>query len=183
MLSLDCMQENKRLCVDFLSRIESFIPCSEYGNEIRNHRHALVPIEEFIKFFREFKYMDVPNITRKIVTIQYLQYIKDFENIGVIDVYQMAYQTETSRNLRSRKIKGNKPNNLQAGRADNGSYPGDKEFCSNSVVSVQFHHIILDDPGVQYGKKDLFNLAFYYPLAIGEDFIRLDKPVEDDDSE
>ena len=163
MLSLDCMQENKRLCVDFLSRIES--------------------IEEFIKFFREFKYMDVPNITRKIVTIQYLQYIKDFENIGVIDVYQMAYQTETSRNLRSRKIKGNKPNNLQAGRADNGSYPGDKEFCSNSVVSVQFHHIILDDPGVQYGKKDLFNLAFYYPLAIGEDFIRLDKPVEDDDSE
>ena len=183
MLSLDCMQENKRLCVDFLSRIESFIPCGEYGNEIRNHRHALVPIEEFIKFFREFKYMDVPNITRKIVTIQYLQYIKDFENIGVIDVYQMAYQTETSRNLRSRKIKGNKPNNLQAGRADNASYPGDKEFCSNSVVSVQFHHIILDDPGLQYGKKDLFNLAFYYPLAIGEDFIRLDKPVEDDDSE
>lgn len=50
MLSLDCMQENKRLCVDFLSRIESFIPCGEYGNEIRNHRHALVPIEEFIKF-------------------------------------------------------------------------------------------------------------------------------------
>ena len=69
------------------------------------------------------------------------------------------------------------------GRADNASYPGDKEFCSNSVVSVQFHHIILDDPGLQYGKKDLFNLAFYYPLAIGEDFIRLDKPVEDDDSE
>ena len=38
-------------------------------------------------------------------------------------------------------------------------------------------------PDYNYGKKDLFNLAFYYPLAIGEDFIRLDKPVEDDDSE
>lgn len=54
---------------------------------------------------------------------------------------------------------------------------------ADAFFSVQFHHIILDDPGVQYGKKDLFNLAFYYPLAIGEDFIRLDKPVEDDDSE
>lgn len=183
MLSLDCMQENKRLCASFLSRIDSFTPCHEYDNEIRNHRHALVLIDEFIKFFREFKYMDVPNITRKIVTIQYLQYIKDFENIEFIDVYQMAYQTETSRKFRSRSIKNNKPNNLQAGRAANGSYPGDKDFCSNSVVSVQFHHIVLDDPGVQYGKKDLFNLAFFYPSTIGEDFIRLNKPVEDDDFE
>ena len=163
--------------------IDSFTPCHEYDNEIRNHRHALVLIDEFIKFFREFKYMDVPNITRKIVTIQYLQYIKDFENIEFIDVYQMAYQTETSRKFRSRSIKNNKPNNLQAGRAANGSYPGDKDFCSNSVVSVQFHHIVLDDPGVQYGKKDLFNLAFFYPSTIGEDFIRLNKPVEDDDFE
>lgn len=183
MLSLDCMQENKRLCASFLSRIDSFTPCHEYDNEIRNHRHALVLIDEFIKFFREFKYMDVPNITRKIVTIQYLQYIKDFENIEFIDVYQMAYQTETSRKFRSRSIKNNKPNNLQAGRAANGSYPGDKDFCSNSVVSVQFHHIVLDDPGVQYGKKDLFNLAFFYPSTIGEDFIRLNKPIEDDDFE
>lgn len=183
MLSLDCMQENKRLCASFLSRIDSFTPCHEYDNEIRNHRHALVLIDEFIKFFREFKYMDVPNITRKIVTIQYLQYIKDFENIEFIDVYQMAYQTETSHKFRSRSIKNNKPNNLQAGRAANGSYPGDKDFCSNSVVSVQFHHIVLDDPGVQYGKKDLFNLAFFYPSTIGEDFIRLNKPVEDDDFE
>ena len=141
MLSLDCMQENKRLCVDFLSHIESFILCSEYGNEIRNHRHALVPIDEFIKFFREFKYMDVPNITRKIVTIQYLQYMKDFENIGAIDVYQMAYQTETSRNFRSRKIKGNKPNNLQAGRADNGSYPVIKN--SAQILSYRFSFTIL----------------------------------------
>lgn len=183
MLSLDCMQENKRLCASFLSRIDSFTPCHEYDNEIRNHRHALVLIDEFIKFFREFKYVDVPNITRKIVTIQYLQYIKDFENIEFIDVYQMAYQTETSRKFRSRSIKNNKPNNLQAGRAANGSYPGDKDFCSNSVVSVQFHHIVLDDPGVQYGKKDLFNLAFFYPSTIGEDFIRLNKPIEDDDFE
>lgn len=183
MLSLDCMLENKRICRDFLNSIDSFAPCFEYGNEIRNHRHALVSIDTFIKFFREFRYLDVPNITRKIVTIQYLQYIKDFEGVEFVDVYQMAYQTETTNKLRKRSIKNEKPNNLQAGPAENGSYPGDKAFRSESFVSVQFHHITLDDPGVQYGRKDLFNLAFYYPPTLGEDFIRLDKPIEDEDDE
>ena len=74
---------------------------------------------------------------------QYLQYIKEFEGIEFVDVYQMAYQTETSLNYRRRSIKNDKPNNLQAGRAANGSYPGDKHFHSESVVSVQLHHIVL----------------------------------------
>lgn len=181
MLSLDCIQENKTLCYNFLNRIQSFELFTNYNNDIRNHRHAFVPIDDFIEFFREFKFLDVPNITRKIVTIQYLQYIKEFENIQFVDVIQMAYQTEATRQFRKRKIVNGKPNNLQAGRADNGSYPGDKYFHSNTVVSCQFHHIILDDPGVQYGRKDLFNLAFYYPPSIGEDFIRLDKPIDDDE--
>ena len=127
--------------------------------------------------------MDVPNITRKIVTIQYLQYIKEFENVEFVDVYQMSYLTEVSRKYRKRSIRDGKPNNLQAGHAPNQSYPGDKEFRSENAVTVQFHHIQLDDPGVQYGMKDLFNLAFYYPASIGEDFIRLDKPIEDEDAE
>lgn len=183
MLSLDCIRENKSLCHMFLQNIVNFEVCQEYDNEIRNHRHALVPIDIFIEFFRDFKYLDVPNITRKIVTIQYLQYIKEFEGIEFVDVYQLAYQTETSRNYRKRSIKNGKPNNLQAGRAANASYPGDKTFCSESYVSVQFHHIVLDDPGVQYGNKDLFNLALYYPASLGEDYIRLDKQVEEDDTE
>lgn len=183
MLSLDCMQENKQLCYNFLQSIESFENLDEYDNEIRNHRHALVPIDNFIRFFHDMKYLDVPNITRKIVTMQYLQYIREFEHIQFVDVYQMAYQTETSREYRKRSIRNGKPNNLQAGRAANCSYPGDKVFCSESLVSVQFHHILIDDPGVVYGNKDLFNLAFYYPASIGEDFIRLDKPIEEDDTE
>ena len=183
MLSLDCMQENKRLCSYFLNHIINFELTGQYENEIRNHRHALVPIDEFIEFFRKFRYMDVPNITRKIVTIQYLQYIKENGGIEFVDVYQMAYQTESSLNYRKRKIVNNKPINLQAGRAENGSYPGDKFFKSDSYVSVQFHHIRIDDPGVIYGNKDLYNLAFFYPQSIGENFIRLDKLIEDDELE
>ena len=183
MLSLDCMQENKRLCSYFLNHTINFELTGQYENEIRNHRHALVPIDEFIEFFRKFRYMDVPNITRKIVTIQYLQYIKENGGIEFVDVYQMAYQTESSLNYRKRKIVNNKPVNLQAGRAENGSYPGDKFFKSDSYVSVQFHHIRIDDPGVIYGNKDLYNLAFFYPQSIGENFIRLDKLIEDDELE
>lgn len=181
MLSLDCMSENKRLCLDFLNNINTFENCQNYDNEIRNHRHAFVSIDCFISFFRNIKYLDVPNITRKIVTIQYLQYIRDFENIEFVDVYQMAYQTESSKNYRKRSVKNNKPNNLQAGIAANGSYPGDKSFHSESCISVQFHHFILDDPGVKYGKKDLFNLALYYPTSLGEYYIRLDNQNDDDD--
>ena len=57
LLSLDCMQENKRLCSDFLNPITNFELTGHYENEIRNHRHALIPIDEFIEFFRKFRYI------------------------------------------------------------------------------------------------------------------------------
>lgn len=73
MISKDCYQENKLHIQQFLEHIkEQFENCPDYdGNIIRNHRYACVPIDDFIEFFKRISYGDVPNITRRNVTIQY----------------------------------------------------------------------------------------------------------------
>lgn len=180
MPSLDCIDVNKHIFETFLSNIpqKSYTKCENYDNVIRNHRWTNIKINEFINFFKQIKFEDAPNITRKIVTIQYLLYLKDKLKISHIRLYEMAYQAKTLTTLRTRGIKNNKPKNLQAGRAENGSYPGDTKFYSQNDVSVQIHHIRIDQPLHICNGKDLYNLCIYYPESFATSFIDIDN---DDD--
>ena len=140
-----------------------------------------IPINDFIDFFKLVKYEDAPNITRKIVTIQYLYYLRDSLNVDHIRLYEMAYKaTVQSGDIRTRSIKDDKPNNLQAGRAANGSYPGDIKFCTDNEVCVQVHHIKIKQPLHRLNSKDLYNLCIYYPENLATSFVGLDSDDEDD---
>ncbi len=158
--SMDCIDANKLLVESFISQyLPYFVNFQNFNNEYRNHRYIKVEIASFIKFFSEFKYQDLPNITRKIVTIQYLCYLKEVKGIDYVYVVQMAFAAPP----RTRKIVNSKPAELFMGYARNGSYPGDKEFKFDDSITVQIHHIISDDISVVYGKKDFYNLAIHYP--------------------
>lgn len=184
MPSLDCIDNNKVLFESFLSNIPStaYTDCENYGNNpIRNHRWVNIPINDFIDFFKLVKYEDAPNITRKIVTIQYLYYLRNSLNIDHIRLYEMAYKaTMQSGDIRTRGIKDDKPNNLQAGRAANGSYPGDIKFYTDNEVCVQVHHIKIEQPLHRLNSKDLYNLCIYYPENLATSFVGLDSDDEDD---
>lgn len=182
MLSSDCMEPNKVVISKFLSEISSQTTLfHDYeGNPNRNHRFAKIDIDRFIDFFKDVKYLDVPNITRKIVTIQYLSYLKEKENLKFVYVFEMAYGVDS---LQERKLNPDgKPNNLQMGHAKNGSYPGDREIKFEDSICVQIYHIELKDSllRAEFHKKDLYNLAIYYPQSLGTSFVSTDTTDEDE---
>lgn len=184
--SLDYIKENKTICQQFLKqwKADDFTLFKNYGeNVMRNHRYLRCPIDEFVKFFKAVKYADVPNITRKIATLQYLSYLKETKDIKYVYVIEMAFGANKVEDLRDRGLEadGKKPKNLMAGRAANGSYDGDEKICFNDSVCIQFHHIRINQPLHKLNNQDLYNLEFYYPREIANSFVGIEDNDEDDD--
>lgn len=181
--SLDYIAENKTLCKTFLNgwADTDFVKFTEYDNPFRNHRHLRCEIDKFITFFKQMKYADVPNITRKIVTIQYLEYLKESQGIDYVYIIEIAYGTKDK--LRERGLEKNetKPKNLMAGRAANGSYPGDEQIKFTDAVCIQFHHIRIGQPLSPYNNKDLFNLSIYYPEQMATSFVGTGNDDDEDE--
>lgn len=175
MRSVSHIEKNKTCVDDFRASIKNWVLDHDYQNPMRNHLVADIPIDFFIKFFKGISYSDLPNITRKIATIQYLNYLKDTGKISFVKIYDIA-----SGRTRERKLSGNVPNNLQEGRAANESYPGDKAVKSDETICIQIHHIVIkDSSSVTFGNKDLYNLAIYYPEKLNEGYISLDDEEDD----
>ena len=171
--SLDYIDENKSLCKNFLKEWSDadFKKFDEYDNEFRNHRFVKCDIEKFIAFFKQMKYADVPNITRKIVTIQYLEYLKESQGINHVYIIEMAYAAKEKLRERGLETDGSKPKNLMAGRAANGSYPGDEQIKFTDAVCIQFHHIRIKQSLSTYNNKDLYNLSVFYPEQLATSFV------------
>ena len=179
MISKDCYQENKLHIQQFLEHIkELFVNCPDYdGNIIRNHRYACVPIDDFIEFFKRISYGDVPNITRRNVTIQYLMHLRDSMEIKHVKLYEIAYLAQNIDNLRSHKIVG--LTNIQAGYAKDGSYPGDKAFKDEDTVCFQLHHYRVNQPMHPLNNKDIYNFCVYYPEILATSFVGIEEDDED----
>ena len=126
--------------------------------------------------------MDVQNITRKIVTLQYLAYLKETKEIGYVYVFEMAFGANNTSEMRKRKLEKDqkKPINLMAGRAENGSYDGDDKIYFDDAVCVQLHHIRIDQPLHKLNNKDLYNIVFYYPQSIANSFVGVEDNDEDE---
>ncbi|MFQ9811013.1 MAG: hypothetical protein ACLRYB_17085 [Segatella copri] len=188
MRSLDYIESNNIYSKAFLDSFneDEFVIFHDYnGDDKRNHRYVKCNIDKFIAYFKSIKYGDVPNITRKIVTIQYLSYLKEVKNINFVYVFQMAYLTEKTGNLRTRKLEEDekKPINLMAGVAGNGSYVGDKLIKFEDSVCVQIHHIEINQEMSKWYKTKLYNLSFYYPKSISNTFIGIEDANDDEDED
>jgi hypothetical protein len=184
--SVSFFEENSIFFVDLINHYQPVSTLEEdYRNENRNHRSFYLSIEEFCAFFKNIQYRDVPNIARKIATIQYLQFLKESGKCISVKMYIMAYAIEKGRQRKLNFINGkvHGPINLQMGdnRGGNIPYPGDKHFKSETEISVQIHKICIDDPGVKYGNKIMYNLAIYYPETLAQGYVNFAKDDDDDD--
>lgn len=179
MISAKCYQENKLYIQHFLEQIKTlFVNCQDYnGNIIRNHRFACIPIDDFIEFFKRISYGDVPNITRRNVTIQYLMHLRDSVDIKHVRLYEIAYLAQNVDDLRSHKIEG--LTNIQAGYAKDGSYPGDKAFKEEDTVCFQLHHYRVNQPMHPLNNKDIYNFCVYYPEILATSFVGIEEDDED----
>ena len=185
MRSLDYIEENNKSCKDFLAEWSNseFTLFKDYDNNVmRNHRYVKCKMDIFIKFFKSIKYMDVQNITRKIVTLQYLAYLKETKGIDYVYIFEMAFGANHISEMRKRKLEKDlkKPINLMAGRAENGTYDGDDKIYFDDAVCVQLHHVRIDQPLPKLNNKDLYNIVFYYPQSIANSFVGVEDNDEDE---
>lgn len=182
MRTVDKMQDNEKVINNFKATLTNWVSCADYGSPIRNHRVSRLTVEQFIALFKSIIFIDLPNKTRKIATIQYLEYLKDNGKIGYVDLYDMSCGE-----VRERKLDNNNlPINLQAGRSLDGgvSYPGDKEFKSEDTITFQLHHIkVKDSSSVIFRNTTFYNFAIYYPETLEQGYIASSGSEDDDEDE
>ena len=157
MISVDYISHNNKVVSQFLESLSSrWNYCHTYEKPMQNHRYADVSIDEFLNSFSNIKYIDVPNITRKIVTIQYLTSLRETGH-SHIRIYEIAFGA----GARSRSLTNGK-------------------FKSNDMLSVQIHHLkITNEVSIHLANKELYNLAIYYPEI--EDYVSLEEQDDDED--
>ena len=83
----------------------------------------------------------------------------------------MAYAAKNELRERGLEKDESKPKNLMAGRAANGSYPGDEQIKFTDAVCIQFHHIRIKQSLSIYNNKDLYNLSIFYPEQLATSFV------------
>lgn len=162
-----------------------FVEMNPYmTNVMRKHRYAKVSIESFIEFLKQVSYDDLPNVTRKIVTIQYLEYLKSRKTDPIENVYviQMSYGLEGVK-LRERQLYESNKVALMMGRNPKGDLPADNEFKFEDSLCFQIHHFTLNNTGWD-SHKDYYSFSVYYPEPLSSSFVSIEQePYEDDEDE
>ncbi len=177
MNALQHIEENIAFVSKFLSS-HAFINFKEYDTADRNHRYVKLEIEKVIDFLKEFKIMNMPDALRKSSTIQYLRYLADKKDIKHAYVFEMSFGVLKGRERSLETENGVfKINNIFSGRSTSGTqvYPGDKGVKFEDSLCIQIHKIKLKHISMQWDKKVLYTLGFYYPEGFTHSFIGIEK--------
>lgn len=177
MRSLDFIDENNEVFETALKQLKDKFEYTYHfaDNPARNHRYVRIDIDSFMDFFKQIQYKDIPNITRKLATLQYLVYLKEKKKLDYVYLYEMSYDF-----LRERKLTSDlEIQNLQMGQSPNGQLPGDKEFCFNDSLCFQIHHFKIEQNATMYSRKELYNIVVYYPKSFEQDYLYIEQDEED----
>lgn len=180
--SIAYRDHNKVLMENLLSGVhDNFTVINpEMTNAMRKHRFVRVDLSAFVEFFKRMQYDDMPNIARKIATIQYLHYLQENKGLQFVYLIEMAYELETG-NLRSRSLKNGKPI-LMMGRDPKNTLPADDTFKYEDSLCFQVHHYTLKDAEWN-STKDFYSLSVYYPEEFSNSYISVEQDIDDDDDE
>lgn len=176
--SMDFINENKEVISELLNSLKGhFIVYNpDQQDKMRKHRYVKIEMDSFINFFDKIQYSDLPNITRKIVTKQYLEYLKESQKLDYVYLFEMSYELNKD-DLRSRMFKDNKPVNLMMGYNPDKTLPADSEFKFEDAITFQLHHVKIKNEGILHN-RDLYNFTVYYPEKFCEGFVAINQEDE-----
>jgi len=179
MASIAYREHNKILIENLLNQVNSHFSVinPDMTNQMRKHRFVRVDLKVFIEYFKRIQYGDMPNLARKIATIQYLQYLNEKESLDFIYLIEIAYELKGD-SLRKRKLTDGKPV-LMMGRDPKNSLPGDDVFKYDDSICFQLHHFTLKESGWD-SDKDYYSFAVYYPEKFGTSFISVEQDIEEE---
>lgn len=180
--SIAYREHNKIIIEKLLSEIERNFEVMnpEMTNLMRKHRSVRVDMYSFIEYFKMIQYGDMPNLARKIATIQYLHYLFEKNELNYVYLIEMAYELDRD-SLRTRSLKDGKPV-LMMGRTPNDNMPGDDAFKFEDSICFQIHHFTLKDSGWE-GNKDYYSFAIYYPELFSTNYVSVEQNIEEDEDD
>lgn len=178
--SIAYREHNKILVEKLLSQLQDKFEIinPDMDNPMRKHRCVVVEILSFIDVFKRMQYDDMPNIARKIATIQYLSYLHDEHKIEHVYLIDIAYELKGD-NLRKRSLINGKPV-LMMGRDPKSSLPADDVFKFEDSICFQLHHYTIKDSGWD-SKKDYYSFSVYYPEELSNSFISVEQDIDEND--
>jgi len=147
-------------------------------NLMRKHRFVRVDVSAFIEFLKRMQYDDMPNIARKIATIQYMHYLQEKESLTYVYLIEMAYELDRN-HLRTRTLKNGKPV-LMMGRDPKNTLPADDTFKFDDSLCFQVHHYTLKDIAGWDSTKDFYSLSVYYPEEFSNSYISVEQDNDDE---
>ncbi len=180
--SIAYREHNKILVEHLLSQLQEQFEVinPQMDNPMRKHRFVRVDISAFIEFFKRIQYDDMPNLARKIATIQYLYYLQEKKDPEFVYIIEVAYELKGN-SLRKRSLTDGKPV-LMMGRTPDNSLPGDVEFKFEDSICFQIHHYTVTSAGWD-SNKDFYSFSVYYPEKLGNDYISVEQDNDDDDDD
>ena len=180
--SIAYRDHNKILIENLLSSVQNQFTVinSEMTNAMRKHRFVRVDLSAFVEFLKQMQYDDMPNIARKIATIQYLHYLQENKGLQYVYLIEMAFELKLG-GLRSRSLKNGKPV-LMMGRDPKNTLPADDTFKYEDSLCFQVHHYTLKDAEWD-STKDFYSLSVYYPEVFSNSYISVEQDFDDDDDD
>lgn len=151
----------------------------EMKNPMRKHRYVRVEILSFIEYLKMVQYGDMPNLARKIATIQYLHYLHEKMNLKYVYLIEMAFELD-KHSLRERSLKKDGKPVLQMGRTPKDDLPGDDVFKFEDSICFQVHHYTLKH---EEWDKDYYSFAVYYPDQFSSSYVAVEQDIEDEDED
>lgn len=175
-------EHNKILIENFLHQIEdNFEICNpEMDKPMRKHRFVRVDVTYFIDLFKRIQYGDLPNLARKIATIQYLHYLQEERNLEYVYLFEMAYELQ-GEFLRKRSYNNGRPV-LMMGRTPDNTLPGDDVFKFEDSLCFQIHHYTIKDSEWD-SNKDYYSFSIYYPEEFCNSYISVEQDLVDEDDD
>ena len=172
--AVQAIDENCVFVENFLAGLQSnFRKWRRYNTVDRNHRYVKLPIEQVIDFLSGFRFQNFPDSARKEATLRYMKYHASHPEKPVSYAYiiQMAYAGKSR--VRGFDAHDLRISNLHSGRSGVGNdvYPGDKSIKFDDSICIQIHRIKLDCDSVQWGGKELYTLAIYYPDQLAINYV------------
>lgn len=172
--AVQAINENRAFVENFLAGLRGkFHKWQAYNTADRNHRYVKLPIEQVIEFLSGFRFQNFPDSARKEATLRYMKYHASHPEKPVSYAYiiQMAYAGKPR--VRGFDAHDLRISNLHSGRswAGNAVYPGDKTIKFEDSICIQIHMVKLDCDSVQWGGKELYTLAIYYPDQLAINYV------------
>lgn len=180
------IENNTRVVEDFLNRHSNdFDTEYRYNTEDRTHRGFKLSPDEAIELLNDLSFCNLPDTRRKADTIRYIRFLSTEENNPLKFIYfiQMAYSApirHRSYDASTGKLSSNTA--LFAGPSsvgDSTNYPGDAKITGNDSITLQLHHIHLDNAPIDFGNAaDAYTIAINYPSSLAANYCSNEQVVQ-----